>query len=85
MHITRAPKDISPTRASAVPGLAPVVPITTARCTSATTVKELWRNKVYNSLRIHGEVLEGERTRILDSAFIGLRVACLGFCGFTFY
>ena len=85
MHTTRAPKDISPTRASAVPGLAPVVLITTARGTSATTIKELWRNKVYNSLRIHGEVLAGERRRILDSAFIGLRVACLGFCGFTLY
>jgi len=41
MHTARDPRGLYPTRASALTGLTPVVLITTARCTSATTIKEL--------------------------------------------
>ena len=63
MHTARVPRDLSSTRASALTGPAPVVLITTARCTSATTIKELWRNKVYNSLRIDTWQGLGEREK----------------------
>lgn len=88
----------SPTRASVLAGLTPVVLITNARCTSATTVRELWKNKVYNSqvLRVHG-MAKGHTARSLGRErgvgereqgpgallLLGLRMACLGFSGFT--
>ena len=41
------PPDISMTRANAVAGPALVVVIMIARHTSATTIREFWKNKVY--------------------------------------
>lgn len=42
-----APKDISPTTANVVAGSALAVLIMTTRGTPATTIRELWKDKVY--------------------------------------
>ena len=57
MHTARVPRDLSSTRASALTGPAPVVLITTARCTSATTIMQL----IYSNLEPVSEGICNER------------------------
>lgn len=53
--LVRSPTDISITWANVVPGWALVVLIMIVRCTSATTIRELWKHKfiTHESWRVH--------------------------------
>lgn len=58
------------------------------KCTSATTTKELGKNKFYYSHVLGGHTAHQQRERKLRPgvlSLLGSRVACLGFLGFPLY
>lgn len=86
-YLCQAPTDISLTKCSVAAGLTLVILIMIASCTSATTIREIWKSKLYYSNILEGTQHTWEPHNMVTDwengpgvlNLLGSSVGCLGF------